>query len=154
MDTLGSYLTDDHQRCDALLRRTQQCVGAARWPDARRAMGAFQYGLERHLLIEERIIFPAFETALGHATSPTAMMRAEHLRIRGAAQRLTDAVDALSTHDFVRHAETLLLTMHLHCEKEEGMLYPMIERVLGRRCQKLLGEARAFGAWDNHASAA
>lgn len=154
MDTLGNYLTEDHERCDMLLRRTHQAVGASLWPDARREAAAFQYALERHLLIEERIIFPAFEAALGHAASPTAAMRAEHLRIRAVAQRLADAVDARSAHDFIRHAEALLLTMHLHCEKEEGVLYPMIERVLGRRCPDLLGAARAFGAWDDRASAA
>ncbi len=154
MDTLGSYLTNDHAHCDALLRRTQHSVGAGRWADARREMGAFQYALERHLMIEERIVFPAFELALGRAVSPTATMRAEHLRIRGVAQRLSDAVGALNMPDFVKHAETLLLTMHLHSEKEEGVLYPMIERVLGRRCPALLDDARAFGAWDNCASAA
>lgn len=154
MDTLGNYLTEDHARCDQLLHRTHEAVEAASWPHARRAAAAFRYALERHLLIEERIIFPAFEVALGHASSPTDAMRAEHLRIRAVAQRLADAVDARSPQDFVRHAEALLLTMHLHSEKEEGVLYPMIERVLGRRCPELLDAARAFGTWDDRASAA
>lgn len=154
MDTLGNYLTQDHQRCDLLLRGTEQLVGAGLWLEARREMAAFQYALERHLLIEERIVFPAFESALGHAASPTAAMRAEHLRIRAVAQRLMDAVDAVSAHDFVKHAEALLLTMHLHSEKEEGVLFPMIERVLARRCPDLLRAARTFGAWDERASAA
>lgn len=154
MDTLGTYLTHDHERCDGLLRRTQQSVSGARWPDARRDMAAFQYALERHLLIEERIIFPAFESALGHAVSPTATMRAEHLRIRAVAQRMADAVAAASPGEFVKHAEALLLTMHQHSEKEEGVLYPMIERVLARRCPDLLRAAHAFGACDGAASAA
>lgn len=154
MDTLGGYLTEDHGRCDALLRTTEYSVGGANWPQAWRDVRAFQHALERHLLIEERIIFPAFEASVGHALSPTAAMRAEHLRIRAVAQRLSDAVEAHSAADFLKHAETLLLTMHQHSEKEEGVLYPMIERVLGRRCPDLLEAARAFGTWDNRASAA
>jgi hemerythrin-like domain-containing protein len=154
METLGTYLTGDHARCDRLLHGAQQAVGPWRWPEARRAMAAFQYALERHLLIEQRIVFPAFEAALGRAVSPTAAMRAEHLRIRAVAQRLADAVDALSAQAFVLHAEALLLTVHQHSEKEEGVLYPMIERVLARRCPDLLDAARAFGAWDDRASAA
>ncbi len=154
MDTLGSYLTHDHARCDALLHSTQQAVAAARWPEARRAMRAFQHALERHLLIEERIIFIAFEFAVGRAVSPTLAMRADHLRIRAVAQRLADAVNARSTGEFINHAEALLLTLHQHSEKEEGVLYPMIERVLARRCPDLLEAARAFGAWDELASAA
>lgn len=155
MDTLGSYLTDDHLRCDALLRRTQQCVGAACWPDARLAMQAFRQALERHFLIEEQIVFPAFEFALGRRVmSPTATMRAEHLRIRAVVQRLAEAVEAVNTHDFIKHAEALLLTMHCHSEKEEGVLFPMIERVLGRRWPCLLLDARAFKAPDYCASPA
>ena len=154
MDTLGSYLTDDHGRCDALLRRTQQCVGAANWAAARREIAAFNDALERHLQIEEQIIFPAFEAEVGQSTAPTAAMRAEHLRIRAVAQRLGAAVDAASTHDFLTHAETLLLTMHQHSEKEEAVLFPLIERVLARRCPDLLGRARAFSACDRPASAA
>ena len=154
MDTLSSYLTEDHARCDVLLRRTQRFVGAGHWREARREVAAFQYALERHLLIEERIVFPAFESALGHAGSPTAAMRAEHLRIRAVAQRLSNAVVELSAHDFVKHAEALLLTMHLHSEKEEGVLYPMIERVLAPSCHKLVAAMQAFGALDQMASAA
>lgn len=154
MDTIGSYLTHDHARCDALFQQARDAVRAGRWRDARRDMAAFQYALERHLLIEERIVFPAFELALGHAVSPTAGMRAEHLRIRAVAQRLSDAVGANDGQGFVNHAEALLLAVHQHSEKEEGVLYPMIERVLARRCPDLLEAMRAYGAWDTCASAA
>ena len=154
METLGSYLTDDHGRCDALLRNAEHAVGTASWQQAWRDVRAFQHALERHLMIEERIIFPAFEAALGRGVSPTAAMRAEHLRIRALAQRMADAVEGQRGADFLKHAEALLLTMHQHSETEEGVLYPMIERVLGPRCAQLLDAARAFGTWDDRASAA
>ena len=154
MDNLGSYMTQDHGRCDALFRQTQHAVGRADWRQARGDIAAFQCALERHLLIEERIIFPAFERAIGSAVGPTAAMRAEHLRIRAVAQRLCNAVGARDAQAFVNHADALLLVLHQHSEKEEGVLYPMIERILARSCQDLLGTIRAFGAWDECASAA
>lgn len=154
MGILSDYLIDDHARCDRLLGQAQQSVGAAHWTDARRDVAAFRYALERHVLIEERIVFPAFECALGTAASPTAAMRADHLRVRALAQRLSNAVVAQSAQEFVRHAESLLLTLHQHSEKEEGVLYPMIERVLAHRSAELLDAARAFGAWDERATAA
>lgn len=154
MDTLGTFLASDHERCDALLRATQRSVAAAAWPQARCDVAAFQRALDRHMLIEERVIFSAFERAVGHAMSPTGAMRAEHLRIRVLVQRLADAVEANSTHDFVKHAEALLLTMHLHSEREEGVLYPVIERMLGSRCADLLDAARNFGALDDGANEA
>jgi iron-sulfur cluster repair protein YtfE (RIC family) len=154
MDTMSSYLTQDHARCDALFRQAQQCVLGANWRQARLAMATFQHALERHLLIEERILFPAFERAIGQVTSPTDAMRAEHLRIRAVAQRLSNTVGAGDMEGFVMHAEALLLVLHQHDEKEEQMLYPMIERVLTHGSAELVDAMRAFGACDLHASAA
>jgi hemerythrin-like domain-containing protein len=154
METMGSYLTQDHARCDALFRKAQLSVRGAHWRQARLEMAAFQHALERHLLIEERILFPAFERAIGAVTSPTAAMRSEHLRIRAVAQRLSDTVAACDMGAFVKHAEALLLVLHQHSEKEEGVLYPMIERVLARGSVELLGAMQSFGAYDVCTSAA
>lgn len=152
MDTLQSYLTEDHTRCDALFRRAQRAVASARWNEAKQDMTAFQYALERHLLLEERIVFPAFERAIGSAVAPTAAMRSEHLRIRAVAQRLADSVAQRDTGAFVNHADALLLVLHQHSEKEEGVLYPMIERVLAHSSHKLLDAMRNFGALDAQAA--
>ena len=148
MQTLSAYQSHDHARCDALLRQAHLAVGAGCWDDARRAMRAFQHTLERHMLIEEQIIFPAFDLALGHAESPTLGMCAEHLRIRAAAGRLADAVAAGNSDAFVKHAETLLLTLHMHSEKEDGVLYPMIDRLLTGRGPELLAAVHAFSAQE------
>lgn len=147
METIGSYLEHDHARCDALLRQAQQAVRSASWRQARLDMAAFQHALERHLLVEERILYPAFERAIGKTVSPTAAMRAEHLRIRAVAQRLSDTVAARDMGGFVIHAEALLLVLHQHSEKEEGVLYPMIERVLARSSAELVGAMQAFGSY-------
>jgi hemerythrin-like domain-containing protein len=147
MDTIGSYLEQDHARCDALLRQTQQAVRGGSWRQARLDMAAFGHALERHLLIEERILYPAFERAIGSAVPPTGAMRSEHLRIRAVAQRLADTVAARDMGGFVKHAEALLLVLHQHSEKEEGVLYPMIERVLARSSADLVDAMRCFGSY-------
>lgn len=154
MQNMGRYLTQDHARCDILFRNTQQAVRGAHWVEARRAMAAFQHALERHMLIEERILYPAFERAIGRAASPTDAMRADHLRIRAMAQRLSDAVAACDMDAFISHAESLLLLQHQHSEREEGVLYPMIERVLVHNSAEVLGAMQAYGAYDTCASAA
>lgn len=154
METLSGYLAGDHHHCDALMRRAAACIQHGQWPDARRAVLDFQGALERHLLIEERVLFPAFEQAFGDEQCPTRALRVEHLRIRGMAQRLVNAVQETDRHAFATHAEVLLLTMHQHGEKEEGVLYPMIERVLGARCKDVVAAMRAFGNFDTCAGAA
>jgi hemerythrin-like domain-containing protein len=148
MTTMSGYLADDHRNCDALLRRAVDLVTHAQWPQACHAITAFHNALERHMMIEERILFAAFERALGHAVGPTAAMRAEHLRIRAVAQRLADSVQQSDSAVFTKHAEVLLLVLHQHDEKEEGVLYPMIERVLAQRCDEVLAAMQAFSALD------
>ncbi|MES3022928.1 MAG: hemerythrin domain-containing protein [Pseudomonadota bacterium] len=154
MDTLSGYLAEDHRHCDTLMRRAGACALHGQWPQARDATAAFQNALERHLMVEERILFPAFEQAIGHAASPTGAMRAEHLRIRAVAQRMADSVQARDRDAFATHAEVLLLALHQHAEKEEGVLYPMIERVLAPRGRQVLAAMREFTALDPCESAA
>lgn len=154
METLASYLEQDHVHCDALFRTTNESACAARWPQAAREMAAFRYALERHLLIEERILYPAYENAVGHAVGPTLSMRAEHLRIRAIVQRLADAVRAQDRDAFFNHADAFLLMMHQHSEKEEGIVYPRIARVLAHASADLLGAMRAYGSHEASARVA
>lgn len=154
MDTIGSYLEADHVRCDALFADAHQAMRRGLWREAGHALATFRHALERHLLIEERIVFPAFENAIGATSAPTASMRSEHLRIRGVVQRLANALSERDTEAFLIHADTLGIVLYQHSEKEEGVLYPMIERVLARSCNKLVAAMQAFGAMDQMASAA
>lgn len=154
MDTIGGYLEADHARCDALFVPARDGVRAGRWQQADHALAAFRHALERHLLIEERIVFPAFENALHNTLTPTAAMRSEHLRIRGVVQRLADSLRGRDAEAFLAHADTLGVVLYQHSEKEEGVLYPMIERVLARTRADILSAMRAFGAHDVVASAA
>lgn len=112
IDPLNTYLTDDHARCNGLLRRIGQSAAAARWPDARRELTALQHSLERHMLIEERIGY--IEAGLGHMDEHAAAMRAEQRYIRHVALRLGEAVATQNAQDLAVQAEALLLAMHQH----------------------------------------
>jgi hemerythrin-like domain-containing protein len=154
MESLSQFLEQDHIHCDALFRLVSDSVCLGRWPQAKREMASFQHAMERHFLIEERIVFPAFEAALGHAIAPTLTLRTEHLRIRAVVQRLVNAVEAQDIPAFYNHADAFLLVMHQHSEKEEGVLYPRIERVLAHSCHDLVKAMRAFGVHDDSEDAA
>lgn len=154
MDSIGSYLAHEHMRCAALLVPARAAARHGRWGQARCAVAEFRHALERHLLIEERITFPAYEQMLGRAIPLTAASRAAHLRIRAQVQRLADALQAGDAETFLAHADTLEAMQCQHGEEEETVLYPMIERVLARRSHDVLGAMRAFGALDALADAA
>lgn len=153
METISSYLADDHHRCDKLLAKACTSVRAGEWPQAARDLSDFTDALERHLQLEDMIVFPAFEKALirinGSASLPTAQMNTEHQRMRAVARRMSDSQ---ATHDagaFLDHAHTLALSLCLHGEKEEGVLYPLIDRMLQGQRDDVISAMRAFGAFDH-----
>jgi hemerythrin-like domain-containing protein len=154
MDTIASYLEQEHAHCDALFRLANESMCLGRWEQAGHEIATFEHAIERHLQVEERVLFPAYEYALGHAIAPTTSMRSEHLRIRAVVQRLADAVKAHDSSAFFNHADAYLLLMHEHSQKEEGVLYPRIERVLAHACKDLVNAMRAFGTYDDSEDAA
>ncbi len=154
METLTNFMAQDHFHCDGLFRLANESACLGRWPQAVLEMATFSDAIERHLLIEERVLFPAYEQAFRHAIAPTASMRSEHLRIRAMVQRLSDSVKEKDVISFFKHSDAFLLLMHQHAQQEEGILYPRMERVLAHISKDLLNAMRAFGTHDDSADAA
>jgi hemerythrin-like domain-containing protein len=129
-DSVAAYLSWDHDRLDAILQSVRERVERGEWGEARREYGEFDRGLDRHIRLEEDILFPVFETRTGLANGPTAVMREEHRPIRAALGVMRDAIarrDAGSFHDGVAGLLTVLAD---HNAKEEHVLYPVADRVL------------------------
>ncbi len=154
METIGTFLEIDHRHCDALFVHAHNAARAGDWFTCEQAYPVFRSALERHLLIEEKILFPAFEAAVAHAKDYTATMRSDHLRIRGVTQRLAESLRERDRIAFLDHADTLGVVLYLHSEKEEGVLYPMMERVLAPRRDALIEAMHAFDCMDKVAALA
>ena len=121
----------DHDRIDAFEQGAFAARASGDVEAARALFERFVQGLFRHIGFEEHLLFPAIESAAGfppHA-GPTAVMRAEHVDIRAAVQKLRDAIG-----DDSADAESLRERLHAvlgpHNEKEERILYPMADRAL------------------------
>lgn len=138
------FLGGDHRRLDAILRDAARRAQGS-FADALERFAEFRCGLERHIEMEEQILFPAFERATGMTGGPTTVMHLEHVEIR----RLLEAIGAsLRAEDFagllnaVREFTTVLGE---HNAKEEDVLYPTVDHALGgsvrdelvRRMQRL-----------------
>jgi hemerythrin-like domain-containing protein len=154
METISSYLAHDHARCDALFAQAQSALEDGQWPQAARAFACFGDALERHLLVEERIVFPAYEKAIRTASVPASAMRTEHLRIRGIVQRLAYSIEKRLGGEAFDHAGTLRSVLDRHDELEQRKLYPMVERVLAGRQEAVIASMYEFGAMDTVAKAA
>jgi iron-sulfur cluster repair protein YtfE (RIC family) len=136
--SVTQLLGADHRRLDALLADAKRLLGAGDLPGAAARFGAFRSGLERHIVAEEEILFPAFGSLTGlSGAGPVQVMRAEHAEIR---RLLADVASTLGSDAGERPtSELAALTalLYAHNGKEERILYPATDRA-----------ARAAGSLD------
>ncbi len=108
----------------SILADAKRCLAAG---DVRRASACFSEfrdGLERHIAVEEKVLFPAFEKRAGvAATRPTHAMRSEHAEIR---RLMAEVASNLARGAYGHHAKplaALTARVYLHSLKEERILY-------------------------------
>lgn len=127
--TIRSSFADDHERLDQLLATYH----ASKRVDFDRAKSAFEEleaGLRRHILWEERVLFPLFEEKTGmYDRGPTVVMRAEHREIVRRLEAIHDKVRAGDV-ETDREEDALVEILAAHNYKEETILYPAIDRLL------------------------
>jgi regulator of cell morphogenesis and NO signaling len=128
-ETATEYLSWDHDRLDGLLESVRSSVDRGDWAAARRHFDGFHRGLDRHIQLEEEILFPVFEERM-RLTGPTEVMRQEHRLIRGALGVLSGAVGRGDARGFRTGLTSLLSVLSDHNAKEERVLYPTTDRVL------------------------
>jgi iron-sulfur cluster repair protein YtfE (RIC family) len=120
---------DDHDRLDQLLA-TYRRSKRVDFDRAKQAFKEFKVGLQRHILWEERILFPAFEEKTGmHGHGPTVVMRAEHREIARCLEAIHDKVRVRDL-ETDREEEALVEILSAHNQKEEDILYPALDRLL------------------------
>lgn len=125
--TIAEFMGQDHDRLDEIFKQFQ----TIKRQDASKARSLFQEfltGLLRHIVWEEEILFPAFETKAEMVKDhgPTGIMRNEHRQIKAFLEQIQTKVAEgdLST-DEAEHG--LLQVLTAHNVKEEKILYPWID---------------------------
>lgn len=131
MTSIVEFMTQDHRHCDDSYAAAEEKVAAGRWDEAGANWTEFRSALETHLNREEASLFPAFELQTGNAQGPTAMMRMEHEQMRSLVSDMNEAIAARDGDSFLGLAETLMILTQQHNMKEEQILYPMCDQVLG-----------------------
>ena len=143
MATILEFLGGDHRTCDDLFASAEEAVGQKNWGSAQTQFDQFQSAMLHHLAMEENVMFPAFEAHTGNTMGPTQVMRMEHEQMRGLMQEMAHAVEKTDYEGYLGLSETLNMLMQQHNLKEENMLYPMADRVLGGEIDSLI---RSMGA--------
>ena len=130
-DAVSTYFTDDHRACDQRLTRVEDRAAARDWDGARAAVADLTAATLHHFRLEEEVLFPELEQAHPGARGPTSVMRGEHAQARRLLEDLTTAAAMGSRSETLGLVETLLMLLQQHNAKEEGILYPMADAVLG-----------------------
>jgi iron-sulfur cluster repair protein YtfE (RIC family) len=128
--TIESAFAEDHDRLDGLLADYRRLKGTD--PEgAKLLFKEFKFGLQRHIVWEEQILFSLFERKTGLSdTGPTAVMRAEHRQIADRLEAIHQKVRA-GDPGSDREIDALLEVLTRHNQKEEAILYPALDRLLG-----------------------
>jgi len=122
------YFEKVHDRLDDLFKNFQQ-YKQSDYPRAKEFFVAFKFGLQRHIVWEEEILFPLFEKKTGMQFGPTYVMRMEHKEIATHLESIHKRVQKADPKSD-REEEKLLEALGVHNEKEEAILYPAIDRNL------------------------
>lgn len=143
MDLISDLMIRHHRECDAGFARAGERAAAADWEGLRRETAHVLAEMERHIAVEEELLFPAFEERTGMAgAGPTAIMRLEHAQMHGLFARMRAAVEAREVRGYREACATLLALLQQHNVKEESMMYPMLEQALGQDAAPLLAQVR------------
>jgi regulator of cell morphogenesis and NO signaling len=127
--SIQSAFAADHDRLDGLLVRFQE-TKRSDYTAAREFFKEFKFGLQRHIVWEEQILFPLFEKKTGlTGVGPTAVMRLEHRRIGDCLEAVHKKVQKQDP-DSDREEQELLQALAAHNEKEERVLYPALDSLL------------------------
>ncbi len=138
-------MTADHRNCDDLFVKVENLVYKDNWEAANVALSDFLKRTDNHFVQEETVLFPAFEAKTGQTSGPTQVMRSEHSQMRQLFGDLETALQQRDRDQYLGVAETLMMIMQQHNMKEEQMLYPMAEKVLGEDAAGVLDRINISG---------
>lgn len=130
MTSIRELLTQNHTHCDHLLVNCENLVSSGNWANASPDLDLFLNTINAHLEAEESILFPAIEDRAGHI-GPVVIMIDEHEQMRVLLGSMREALKAKDTSAFLGASETLMMLIQQHNMKEEQILYPMAEQILG-----------------------
>jgi iron-sulfur cluster repair protein YtfE (RIC family) len=126
--TISTFFGEDHDRLDGLFKEFQS-LKRTDFPRAKEAFKAFKFGLQRHIVWEEDLLFPLWEDKTGMSEGgPTQVMRREHRQIGDCLEAIHQKV-ADQNPDSDQEEQALLGWLGNHNLKEERVLYPAIDDV-------------------------
>lgn len=134
---VSEFYGHDHDQLDDFLKQFKE-LKHKDFAKAKPFFRSFKFGLQRHILWEEEILFPLFESKTGMKnTGPTAVMRHEHVLIKEALAALHAKVSQ-NNPDSDAEEKILMDILSGHNHKEENILYPAIDQMITAEEKQIL----------------
>lgn len=143
MSGVAESLSQHHRYCDRFFETALDAAGRSDWGTFTSKIAALKDALEQHIAFEEQELFPAFEEASGMHAGPTEVMRMEHIEMRDLLDALAAAQPRVDPEGCRAELEHLRALLQAHNVKEEAVLYPACDQLLGAR-DDLISGARAL----------
>jgi iron-sulfur cluster repair protein YtfE (RIC family) len=127
--SVSDALNAEHRRLELLWKKARGALEQK--ATAGPALKSFGDGLRQHIRDEEEVLFPVFEerTGMSATAGPTAVMRMEHRQFEALLIDLAGPFDGQAAPETIlQAADALSRLLDDHDAKEEGMLYPMMDR--------------------------
>ncbi len=128
---IAAYMLWDHARLASMLGRAVDRARAGEWDSARTVWAMYAEGLQRHVRIEEEIVYPVIERkyANGHPRITTPL-RLQHKQLSALLDELGRGF-RLENGPAVAQAGDDLSTLLLgHEQMEEEAVYPECDQIL------------------------
>ena len=144
MNTISSFLTNDHRACDNEFANLENTIASENWEESKTQFDKFSADLLHHFDMEEKVMFPVFEEVTGMTQGPTMVMRMEHSQMRNILDDLKADIEKKDKNHFFGVSESLMMLMQQHNMKEEQMLYAMADMHLGSFVSKVIEDMKAI----------
>jgi len=128
--TVTETLATEHRRLLAVVRRLRALVGSGDLGHAASTLAGVVRELRRHFHTEEHVFFPVLEEK-AHLHGPAAVLRREHRLAERAFDLLPELMGAGCRAQATVVLDDMLTLLEEHQRKEEAVLCPRADSLLG-----------------------
>jgi len=123
-------LAEHHRRCDTLFAAARQAAVGRAAAEVVARVAELRDALLGHFRYEEEHVFPLYEQHSG--VTSTESLRAQHDDMRAILWMLATASAGEERARYCADLEELQAIFATHAADEEGRMYPLFEKLLGR----------------------
>jgi len=144
MSNSDNWLVHEHSKYENLLSQCQDAVEMEDWGTVDQVFNELVTHLQRHMALEEEVLYPAYESTTHAPQGPTTALREEHsglVRLIRDMARIIKTRDSEHVLESVAHLEYQMIKHH---EKEEDIFLPMASYILNAGRDELVRKMAEF----------